>query len=51
MEVREIVSVAIAVLVLAGISVAIINGGSTALVIGSVTNGFSGMVKAATLQK
>lgn len=50
MEVREIVSVAVAILVLAGISVAIINGGNTSLVVGSVTNGFSNMVKAATLQ-
>lgn len=48
---REIVSVAIAILVLAGISVAIINGGNTSLVIGSMTNGFSDMVKSATLQK
>lgn len=50
MEVREIFGVLAGVLVLAGFSVAVINGGSTAGILGTSFNGFTNMVKAATLR-
>jgi hypothetical protein len=48
MVVRELVGVALAVLVLAGISVAIINGGQSAAVLGAAGTSFSDVIRAAT---
>lgn len=50
LEVREVVSLAAGVLVLAGLSVAIINGDKTAQVLGVGFTGFGNLVKAATLR-
>lgn len=47
---REFFSVLAAVLVVATISVAVAHGGETAKVIDAGANGFSNVVKAATLQ-
>jgi hypothetical protein len=46
--VTEIIGLAGAIVVLAGISVAIINGGQTAKVVKSFGDAFSGSIKAAT---
>jgi len=48
--VSEIIGVAAAIVVLAGVSVAIINGDKTAKVVGAMGNAFSGSIRAATLQ-
>lgn len=45
---RDILGIATAVLVLAGITVAIVNGDKTASIIGKVGESFSGVVRAAT---
>lgn len=50
MLVRDIIGVAVGVLILAGFTVAITNGEDTAKVIGKVGESFSNVVKAATLQ-
>lgn len=48
---RDIIGVATAIVVLAGVSVAIANGGNTAKVIEAFGNSFGGVIKAATLQR
>lgn len=50
MEMREIIGVGIAFLVLAGVSMAIINGGRTAAVVQAFSDGFANDIKAATFQ-
>lgn len=50
MAMRDILGIATAFVVLAGISVAIVNGSQTANIIGKVGDSFSTVVKAATLQ-
>lgn len=50
MEFRDIIGVATAIIVLAGITVAIKNGTDTANIIGKVGDSFSSVVRAATLQ-
>lgn len=50
MAMRDIMGIAVAVIVLAGISVAIVNGEQTASIIGHIGDSFSTVVKAATLQ-
>jgi len=50
MEVREIVGVAVGLLVLAGISMAIVNAGRTAQVAKAFSDGFADDIKAATFQ-
>jgi hypothetical protein len=50
MEVREIVGVAMGLIVLAGISMAIVNGQRTAAVANAFATGFADDIKAATFQ-
>ncbi len=50
MAVREVVGIFVAVIVLAGLSVAVVNGGQTAGILTAGANGFSNVVKAATLR-
>jgi hypothetical protein len=50
LEVREIISLGAGLLVLAGLTVAIVNGGQTAKILGTGTNGFANLIKAATLR-
>jgi hypothetical protein len=50
MEIREIVGVGIALIVLAGVSMAIINGQRTASVAQAFADGFATDIKAATFQ-
>lgn len=50
MAVREIVGIAMALVVLAGVSMAIVNGGQTAKVLGAAGDAFAGSIKAATLR-
>lgn len=50
MEVREIVGVLVGIVVLAGLSVIVVNGGQSAQVLTAGANGFSNMIKAATLR-
>jgi len=50
MEVREIVGIAMGLLVLAGLSMAIINSGRTAQVADAFSKGFADDIKAATFQ-
>lgn len=45
---RDIVGIAVAIVVLAGVSVAIKNGGNTAAVVNSFGNAFQGTINAAT---
>ena len=51
MELRQVFGLATGVLILAGLSVAIVNGGQTANIFTAAADGFSNVVKAATLQK
>lgn len=48
MELRDIIGLGTAVLVLAGITVAIVNGDKTARIIGTVGNSFANVVTSAT---
>lgn len=48
MVVKDIIGVAIAIVVLAGLSVAIINGGKTAAVIKASGDAFTNLISAAT---
>lgn len=48
MVVKDIIGVAVAIVVLAGLSVAIINGGQTASVIKASGDSFAGLISAAT---
>jgi len=50
MEVREMVGIAMGLLVLAGISMAIVNSGRTAQVAQAFSDGFANDIKAATFQ-
>jgi hypothetical protein len=50
MEVREIVGIAMGLIVLAGISMAIVNGQRTAAVAQAFSTGFADDIKAATFQ-
>lgn len=50
MEVREVIGVFAAVIVLAGLSVAIVNGGRTAQILEAGGNSFAEIIRAATLQ-
>ena len=50
MEVREIVGVAMGLIVLAGISMAIVNGQRTAAVANAFTQGFANDIAVATFQ-
>lgn len=49
MNVRDLFGILTAIVVVAGIAVAVRNGGETAKVIDASANGFSNIVKAATL--
>lgn len=51
MVMKDIVGVAVAVLVLAGLTVAIVNGDKTAAIVGEVGKSFSSVVTAATSTK
>lgn len=46
----EIIGIAAALVVVAGLSFAIANGGNTARVIGAIGNAFAESIRAATLQ-
>lgn len=46
----EIIGIAAALVVVAGVSFAIANGGNTARVVGSIGNAFTESIRAATLQ-
>lgn len=48
MKTNELVSVVVAVIVLAGIAVAIVNGGQTAQVLKAGSDGFSQVIKTAS---
>ena len=48
MVVKDIVGVAVAIVVLAGLSVAVINGGQTAAVISASGNAFANLIGTAT---
>lgn len=50
MEVREVIGLGASIIFLAGLSVAIINGGQTAKILGAGFDGFSNMIRAATLR-
>jgi hypothetical protein len=50
MEVREVVGIAMGLIVLAGISMAIVNGQRTAAVADAFSKGFADDIKAATFQ-
>jgi hypothetical protein len=50
MEVREIVGLGTALIVLAGLSMAIINGQRTAAVADAFTKGFANLISTATFQ-
>lgn len=47
---RDIIGVATAIVVVAGISAAIVRGQETATIVGSIGTAFSNVIKAATLQ-
>jgi hypothetical protein len=51
MEVREIVGLGTALIVLAGLSMAIINGQRTAAVADSFSKGFANLISTATFQQ
>ena len=44
----DVISVAMAIIVLAGLSMAVLNGGKTAQVIGAATGGFAQLINTAT---
>lgn len=48
MQTNEVASIAVAVIVLAGITFAIARGGDTANILGAAFNGFSGVIRAST---
>lgn len=50
MDVREIVGVFTAVIVLAGLAVVVTNGGNTAAIFTSAGKSFAGVINAATLR-
>jgi hypothetical protein len=50
LEVRELISLGAGILVLAGLSMAIVYGDKTAAILGTGTNGFANLVRAATLR-
>jgi len=50
MAVREIAGIGVALIVLAGLAVAVARGGDTAQILTAGANGFSNMIKAATLR-
>ncbi|MDE3097001.1 MAG: hypothetical protein KGK07_13515 [Chloroflexota bacterium] len=50
MVIKDVFSIATAIIVLAGLSMAILHGGETARVIEAGTNGFASLIKAATVQ-
>ncbi len=51
MAVRELFSLATAIIVLAGVAVAITRGDQTAHVLDSAASGFGNVIRAATLQR
>lgn len=50
MMVRDVVGILVAIVAVAGIAVVVQHGGETAKVIDASANGFSNIVRAATLQ-
>lgn len=48
--VRDIVGVATAIVIVAGLTAAVVNGRQTAAVIGAIGDAFSGSIRAATMQ-
>lgn len=51
MAVRELFSLATAIVILAGVAVAITRGDQTARVLDATASGFGNVIRAATLQK
>ncbi len=51
MAVRELFSLAAAIVILAGVAVAITRGDQTARVLDATANGFANVIRAATMQR